>query len=352
MFTETQSLSYAATRVLDPQWVDFVLGHFSRTLRLTKVMATVEAVHDETPDIKSFSVRPNANFRGFTPGQFIPVRVTLGGIVHERYYSLTGEPDAPALEFAVKRQPGGKVSNHLHDHVRAGDVIEIGQAGGEFTLPAAHPEKLLLIAGGSGVTPVYALATAALRAKLNADVTLLYYARTESDFALADRLHDLTVGCPGLTVHLIAENADLRFSGKQLAARVPDYAARETYLCGPAGLMQAVAGHYRSKGLTARLHLESFGPPLDAAGPAAAVPVQFRRSQKTVSNAQPNLLATAEAAGLKPASGCRMGICHTCTCTKVSGIVRDKVTGQVDDRPGSRIRLCVSEPLGPVTLEL
>jgi ferredoxin len=71
-----------------------------------------------------------------------------------------------------------------------------------------------------------------------------------------------------------------------------------------------------------------------------------------VAGAQPTLLAIAEAAGLRPPSGCRMGICHTCTCTKVSGSVRDRVTGAIDARPGSRIRLCVSEPLGPVTLDL
>jgi hypothetical protein len=47
-----------------------------------------------------------------------------------------------------------------------------------------------------------------------------------------------------------------------------------------------------------------------------------------------------------------MGICRTCTCTKVSGAVRDRITGAVDTRAGSRIRICVSEPLGPVTLDL
>jgi ferredoxin len=68
--------------------------------------------------------------------------------------------------------------------------------------------------------------------------------------------------------------------------------------------------------------------------------------------AQATLLGIAEAAGLRPPTGCRMGICRTCTCTKVSGAVRDRITGAVDTRAGSRIRIYVSEPLGPVTLDL
>jgi ferredoxin len=71
-----------------------------------------------------------------------------------------------------------------------------------------------------------------------------------------------------------------------------------------------------------------------------------------VEGAGPTLLAIAEEAGLRPATGCRMGICRTCACTKVSGAVRDRVTGAIDSAAGSRIRLCVSEPLGPVTLDL
>jgi ferredoxin len=80
--------------------------------------------------------------------------------------------------------------------------------------------------------------------------------------------------------------------------------------------------------------------------------VTFRRSARTVDGGGPTLLAIAEAAGLRPATGCRMGICRTCTCTKIAGRVRDRVTGAVDDAPMSRVRLCVSEPLGPVTLDL
>ena len=133
---------------------------------------------------------------------------------------------------------------------------------------------------------------------------------------------------------------------------VPDYADREAFLCGPPGLMRAVRALFGAEGLCDRLRIECFGPTLHAAAEPTDAPVTFRRSQRTVVNNRATLLDTAEAAGLKPANGCRIGICKTCVCTKVSGVVRDRVTGALDHEPNSRIRICVSEPIGPVTLEL
>lgn len=340
----------------DRHWIDFALSHVSKTARVARTLARVEQIVVETGDVKTFIVRPNANFGGFKPGQYVPVRVEIDGVRHERHYSLTGDAEAPTLSFTVKRQPRGLVSNWLHDHLRRGDVIEIGDAAGDFVLPDALPERLLFIAGGSGITPVYSLITSALKQRTNADIVLLYYARTAADFAFAVALSDLTIGCPNFRVELIAEQGAEcrtgRFSAVQLAELALDFAERETYVCGPAGLMNAVTTLWKENGLTERLHREVFSPATEDAVTAAVVPVNFRRSQRTVENNRPTLLQTAEAAGLRPANGCRMGICHTCTCTKISGVVRDKVTGAIDNTPGSRIRICVSEPLGPVTLDL
>lgn len=340
----------------DSHWIDFALSHVSKTVRVARTLARVEQIVSETADVKTFTVRANANFKGFTPGQYVPVRVIIDGITHERYYSLTGDAEAPTLSFTVKRQPRGLISNWLHDNVRRGDVLELGAAAGDFVLPADLPAKLLFIAGGSGITPIYSLITSALKQRANADIVLLYYARTPADFTFAVALSDLTIGCPHFKVELIAERGDGcrtgRFSAAQLAELAQDYAGRETYVCGPAGLMNAVSALWRDNGLAGRLHREVFSPGTEEAAASAVVPVNFRRSQRTVENNRPTLLQTAEAAGLRPASGCRMGICHTCTCTKISGVVRDKVTGAIDNTPGSRIRICVSEPLGPVTLDL
>ena len=353
-------LSLRDATLPDPHWVDFVLQHFDPALSVTRTLARLEAVRVETPDTKSFVLRPATAPIAFIAGQSVPVRVVLGGVVHERQYSPTSAPGDPRLVITVKRHRDGIVSRWLHDRAAPGDVLELGAASGDFTLPAPLPARLLLIAGGSGITAVRAVLHAALRARHDPDVVLLYYARRPADFAFADALRALAHRHARLRLHFLAQQpADGtapagHFSAAHLDAWAADYAARHTFVCGPAGLMRAVAAHWADAGVSDRLRSEAFAPPSDdgAAPDREAVPVHFRRSSSTVALAHPTLLAIAEAAGLRPPTGCRMGICRTCTCTKLSGAVRDRVTGAVDRTAGSRIRLCVSEPLGPVTLDL
>lgn len=353
-------LSLRDATLPDPYWVDFVLQHVAPTLSLTRTLARIEAVRTETPDTKTFVLRPARGRVAFAAGQSVPVRVVLGGVVHERQYSPTSTPEDPALSITVKHHPGGMVSGWLHEQARVGDVLELGSAAGDFVLPRWFPTRLLLIAGGGGVTAVYAVLRAALRARHEVDATLLYYARRPVDFAFAHELRVLERRHPRLRVHLLAQRPDDgslsagHFSTAHLDAFAPDHAQRETFVCGPVSLTQAVSRLWRDAGNEARLHREDFAPARAGADDALreGVAVHFRRSTRTVEGTAPTLLAIAEAAGLRPATGCRIGICRTCTCTKVTGVVRDRVTGAIDGAAGSRIRLCVSEPLGPVTLDL
>ncbi|MBM4266657.1 MAG: ferredoxin reductase [Deltaproteobacteria bacterium] len=357
-----RSLSLA----LDPDWIDFAVRHVDPTFSLTRTFARVVEIRRETADTTTLVLRPNRRFRGFVPGQHVPVRVLIGGVVHERCYSPTSEPHERTLAITVKRQPSGTVSRWVSDTAALGDVVEIGPAAGEFVLPPASTTPLLLIAGGSGITAVWSLARAALRRRADADVALLYYARRRADFAFARGIEELSARHEGFRVRFLPQSpedgevAAGRFSEAHLAESAPDWAERDTFLCGPAGLTKAVKRHWQSAGLVHRLRCEAFALATSAAdasedasrdtrGPTS---VSFRRSVRTALSSAPTLLAVAESAGLRPPTGCRMGICRTCTCVKVSGTVRDRVTGEIDSAAGSRIRICVSEPLGPVTLDL
>lgn len=354
-------LSLRDTALPDRHWVDFLLQHVDPGLSLTRTLARLTAIRVESTDIKTFVLRPARGPLAFTAGQSVPVRVTLGGVVHERRYSPTSIPGERTLSISVKYSPAGVVSSWLHERAAIGDLVELGEAAGDFVLPASFPSRLLFFAGGSGITAVHAVLREALRARHEIDATLLYYARRAADFAFAGELRALERRHPALRVHFLARHPDdgtapaERFSPAQLEALVPDHLQREAFACGPASLLDAVAAHWSAAGLASRLHRESFAPlpPGEVHDDdRSAVPVTFRRSTRTVDGDGPTLLAIAETAGLRPATGCRMGICRTCTCTKVSGVVRDRVTGAIDDAPMSRIRLCVSEPLGPVTLDL
>lgn len=342
----------------DRHWIDFVLQHLDQASSLTRTFARITAIRAETPDTKTFVLRPRRAV-GFAAGQSLPVRVVLGGVVHERPYSPTSDPGDATLAITVKHHPAGVVSSWLHERAAVGDLVELGEPAGDFVLPPSFPARLLFVAGGSGITAVYAVLRECLRARHEIDATLLYYARRPADFAFASELRALERRHPALRVHLLAQHPDDgsppagRFSPAQLAALVPDHLQREAFACGPASLLDAVSAHWSAAGLGSRLHRESFAPlPEVRDDDRAAVPVSFRRSVRTVDGDGRTLLAIAESAGLRPPTGCRMGICHTCTCTKIAGRVRDRVTGAIDDAPMSRIRICVSEPLGPVTLDL
>src|SRR5258705_11512574 len=87
---ETHTTLSDAKPFIDPNWIDFLLGHLDPVLSVSRTRARITAIVDETDDIRTFVLRPNRHFRGFAPGQYVPVRVTLGGVVHERCYSLTG----------------------------------------------------------------------------------------------------------------------------------------------------------------------------------------------------------------------------------------------------------------------
>jgi ferredoxin-NADP reductase len=352
-------LSSAILKLVDKNWLDFAIGHVDPLFSVERIKARVVGFHQETTDTMSVELQPNRNWAGFVPGQFVPVHVNIKGVYHERCYSLTGEPGADTVRITVKRQPGGLVSNWIQDHLVVGDIIELGTAAGEFVLPAVVPEKLLFLAGGSGVTPVFSIIKAALKARPDADVVLGFYGRSYLDFILLDELEALKETHANFRIQLCITGERLfpedlvgRFSPSQLQGYCADFATRETFVCGPAGLIENVVAHYEEQGLGFRLHKEYFGLPPVVREAGASAEVTYLRSRLTVDTLEPTLLQAAEKAGLNPKSGCRMGICNTCSCTKVEGVVRNIVTGEINDAANTQIRICVSEPLSAVTLDI
>lgn len=344
-----------AGKIAKEDWIDFAVEHINPMLALHRVKARIVSIENETPDIKRFVLAPNGNWHSFEAGQFVAVRMMIDGVFHERCYSLASAPTDSVITLGIKRQPNGKVSNWMHDQLRVGDVIELGNVGGEFVLPLQLPAKLLLIAGGSGVTPIYSLLAEALKRQPDLDVAVMYYVNTVQDLAFGNALQALASKHPTMKWHVaFASDGDVgRFSTQQLSTVVADFPDRMTYICGPQGLMAAVSAAWAERDISAQLKQELFGPAaLSSDVVGNAMPITLRRSQQVLLNTRPNLLESAEAAGARPAFGCRIGICKTCSCTKVSGVVRDKITGAIDDAPNSQIRLCVSEPLSPVTLDI
>src|SRR5262249_33619989 len=143
-----------------------------------------------------------------------------------------------------------------------------------------------------------------------------------------------------------------RFCREHLRAVLSEHAAAATFVCGPPALIESVRAVWAQDGLPDPA-VEAFARPvitLDTNG--AAGTGSFRASGRTAANSGLPLLEQAEDAGLDPAHGCRMGICNTCSCHKTAGTVRNLLTGEVSTAGEQQIRICVSVPLGDVTLEL
>jgi ferredoxin-NADP reductase len=333
--------------------IDDLLAQVHPTWALGAIKGRVVAVRTETPDTKTFVLRPNRNWPGFRAGQHVGVEVDIAGVRYQRRYSLSSDPrETGRIAVTVKRQAGGTVSNWLHDRVRAGDVLRLGAPAGDFVLPEPLPAKLLLLAAGSGITPLMSMLRSL--AGTPCDVTLVDVARRPEDAIFERELALLAVTREGFRRHAHRSARDGRFDLALLAQLVPDHAERVTMLCGPAGLLTDARRYWDAHGIASRLRIESFGAgsPLPADG-TAPLEVACTRSERLFTADPGNsLLVSAEYAGLRPRYGCRMGICHSCVCVKRSGTVENVLTGELSTEPDERIQLCISRARTAVTLDL
>jgi len=347
--------------LLDEHVFDFYASRLDPQLTLNRILARVEAIRPEARNVVSFVLRPNRNWRGFRPGQHVQLTVEIDGARHARTYSPSNAPAADGtVTLTVKRHPGGRVSGYLHEHLAVGDIVELSQAFGDFVLPDPVPAKLLMIAGGSGITPLMAMLRDLLARGIDADVVFAHYAHTHRDLIFAVELAYLGERHPNLHVHfgvtgMAALPGELsgRFSGHHLDRIAPDAAERCTLVCGPGGLLHAANALWRERGHAELPRGEAFTPGVATVTDTSEIALRFARSFKDVrGKSGVPLLVQAEGAGLRPRSGCRMGICRSCTCRKQSGAVKNLLTGEITAEPDEDIRLCISAPVSDVTLDL
>ena len=344
--------------LVNPQVFDFWASHLSPTLSWERALAKVLARRVEARDTVTLELKPNRHVGGFAPGQHVSVTVSVDGVRLTRSYSPSWLGRG-RMAVTVKKIPGGKVSGWLTEHCRVGDVLEIGPAFGDMTQPSLD-RPWLLVAAGSGITPMMSLLRqAATQPPSLPPITLLYWARTRADLCFLRELDQLAGRLPSLTVHriltresaLLPEEHGGRPDETLLRALVPDLGARQVYACGPAGFVAAVRALLA--GQVAAFEAEAFSLPVVSVLSGAPVQVTLGRSGRVLSvPAGAPLLAALEAAGERPAHGCRMGICNTCVCGKLAGTTEDLLGGGLSHEPVGAMKLCVSTARTDITLDL
>ncbi len=333
---------------LDRQ-AEFWLAELGSTWSPYALRARVIEVVEETPDTKSFVLAPNNHWPGHRAGQYVTIEVEINGVRVRRCYSISSGASAPGdrITITVKRFAGGRVSTWLHDHLRPGAVIGLGRPTGDFIVRDVDA-PLLLVAGGSGITPILGmLRDLAAHGTLH-DVVVIQSAREDEDTIFGRELAAMATQHTGMRLIARRTGEHGRLDQSELRALVPDLDIRAIYVCGPTGLRELVVAVGGERVVT-----ETFATPRlhgRPRGGTTAKVIELGDRRVAVSGTG-TVLEQLERAGERPEHGCRIGVCHTCKCIKQRGTVLDLTTGRVSSEPDEEIRLCVSFAQGDLQLD-
>ena len=313
----------------------------------------IVSVTPETRDAATVTIRPGRSWRGHTPGQYIRIGVDVDGVRNWRAYSLTS-PVAAAdglISITVKAIPDGKVSNHVVRSLQPGTLVHLDQATGDFVLPRQRPARALFITAGSGITPVMGM----LRNHLDEldDVVVVHSAPTREDVIFGAELSAWAQDGRLRLVERLTDRDGLLGVG-ELDEVVPDWRERETWACGPTGMLDAVEAHWAATGVADLLHTERFRPVVIAEGEGGTVTFARQGTVDDSDGATP-IIDAGEDAGVLMPSGCRMGICFGCVVPLREGAVRDLRNGEMTiatPGDGIRIQTCVSAAAGACEIDL
>ncbi len=344
--------------LIPPKLFDFWASHFSRTLAWERPLARVVAREPASADAVTLVLKANRHWKGCAPGRHVIVGAEIDGRQVTRSYSPT-RVEGRRLWITVKAIDGGKLSRHLCRDVAVGDVLALGDTFGGMAPVADAYTPQLFLAAGSGITPMIALVRDLAARGLPVPTTLLYWARTRAELCFVDELRALAAREPLFAVRFVltrepaiaADEAQGRIDAASLSRLAPDALLRHVFACGPGGFVEQ-ARDLLGAG-AASFQAEAFTVPARPAGEDGFVQVELARSGRTLTLPRGvSLLAALEAEGLKPAHGCRMGLCNTCACGKTAGTTRHLLNDIEDAEPASALRICVNTAHTDLVLDL
>lgn len=308
----------------------------------------VARIFQETHDTRTFRFRmPDGGPLPFehVAGQYINLKLTVDGRRVNRSYTISSAPTRPDyVEVTIKRVPDGYASHHMHDRVKEGGRIAVSAPAGKFVFAGHEAGRIVLIAGGVGITPAMAVVRSLTDRSWTGDIYLLFSVRQKQDVIFERELAHLAERFPNLHVEIVVSAERGRISREIIERHVPGPARGPIMMCGPGPMMAAMRALLISMGVPdAEIHEEEFvSPPAPAPGqpeppeelPAdGAVPsVRFERSGKSTEvPADLTVLEAAEECGVTIPFECRSGICGQCKTRLISGKVvmevQDALTG-------------------------
>lgn len=331
-----------------PLVVDFYAQQIWPTFSLERILARVTDIKQTTHDTKTFTLKPNSNFKNFQAGQHILLTTRVNGQRFSRTYSPT--QNGRYLEITVKNIRAGHVSSHLHQAIQKGAVVEISAPFGEMTWSRlGEAKQLIFCAAGVGITPLRSLIQAWVQnpnLHQYKNIDLHYWAQTEADLAFKDELSQVARQFANFKLKFYTTRTEGH-------AKINETCFKDSagvfVACGPEGFVKT------AKAIAENNSHGFYGEYAETVQPLTSETETFfdltfdGQTLKVSSNK--TILESLEESGLKPASGCRMGICKSCTCLKVSGTTHSFKDNRFSTEANEEIQICVSKPKSPLTLK-
>lgn len=341
-----------AQSVMNSHDANFWLQKINPLWSMNQPLAKVVKKQIVAKDMVSLILQCNRHVQRGVAGQHHPVTVEIAGRHYERTYSLM-QVDADHLCLTVKKVDQGLVSSWLVDQSQTGDILRLGQPYGEMQQQVQTP-RLLLLAAGSGITPMLSLIEAFCQSRqLKAiSVQLMYWVKTHEDAAYAEYLKEVAENFTNFTYQIFyTQEHDQRLNPSHID-QLKSLNETTVYACGPSGFAATAETLFKH---VASIQTEAFSlSQFDTdATDTGFINVTLTQSNKTLAIPKgQSILSSLEHQGIKPKHGCRMGICNKCACTKAQGSTKNLLNGSANHEPSQLLKICVNSAQSDLVIDL
>lgn len=357
-FNAPSRFNQLARQTISPDVLNFWINKINPLWSIDQALAKIIGRHATAQDSTTLILKLNSHVHLPQAGQHLAVRAQINGIWVERSYSPSLLPDWPRhLTITVKQVTDGKLSQWLTQQAKIGDVLQLGQPFGEFHLPK-NQQPIVLLAAGSGITPMISLLREWQQRSDMRPVQLRYWVSHREQACFVEELLCLQQLQPNFSFQLyLTQDQPIhpherqgRIAGEQFID-LDHLDQTQVLACGSADFIRAAQASLPS---VSEWQIEAFSAPVPVIGAnSQQVSITLQRQQKNLSvPVGQSILAALEAAGIAHPSGCRMGLCNTCACPKLSGTTEHLIHRDQRHDADVALRVCVSTAKTDLLLDL
>ena len=341
-----------AQSVMNSHDANFWLQKINPLWSMNQPLAKVVKKQIVAKDMVSLILQCNRHVQRGVAGQHHPVTVEIAGRHYERTYSLM-QVDTDHLCLTVKKVDQGLVSSWLVDQSQTGDILRLGQPYGEMQ-QHIQTLKLLLLAAGSGITPMLSLIEALCQSQQlkTLAVQLMYWVKTHEDAAYAEYLKEVAENFANFTYQVFCTQEQDQRLNQTHVDQLKSLHETTVYACGPSGFAAMAESLFNHAAAiqTQAFSLSQFDTDATDTG---FINVILTQSNKTLAIPKgQSILSSLEQQGIKPKHGCRMGICNKCACSKVQGSTKNLLNGSANHEPSQLLKICVNSAQSDLVIDL